>query len=65
MYQFRGKHQNDTRYPELTKSNNFSIEYTHPHIKIEKGFPVNMFEYMQNNATVNFTKDQWENYTFE
>lgn len=64
IYQFRGKHQNDTRYPELTGKNN-SVDYIHPHIRIEKAYPVNMFEYMMNNETVNFTKEEWNNYTFE
>lgn len=59
LYHFRGKHQNDSRYPELNRTNRFdqnsTLEYTHPHIRIEKTFPVNMFEFMQVNKTVNFT----------
>ena len=64
LYQFRAKHMNDTRYPEFKANKKAAMEYTTPHIRIEKIFPVNLIEeHMKTNKTINFTQSQWEDFT--
>jgi hypothetical protein len=58
LYSFRGKHVNDTRYPEFqrSKSSQKNLEYTRPFMVIEKTYPSNLMEdYLHNNASISFT----------